>query len=286
MRRSLLLLLPITLAACGGQISDQSSEPSGKRFSADVAESSAPTGRISVSAAPGVAFQYRYAFRLPATQIEAVQEQHAAACEKLGLSRCRITGMRYRLVNERDVEAMLAFKLDPSIARQFGKSGTEVVTQADGLLVDSEITGEDAGAAIKVASRNITQLQENLARIEEQLARKSLAAIERDRLQAEAQQLRESIRANSDTRTEKAESLATTPMTFTYDSERGPPPLRDSVKNASNAFITGTSILLTILITLLPWLLLGALGWGAFRVIKWRRPPNRQDSAPRPQDAP
>jgi hypothetical protein len=283
MRRSLLLLLAITLAACSER--QPMLEPSGDK-SADVAESPPPTSSISVSAAPGVAFQYRYAFRLPAGKIETVQEQHAAACEKLGLSRCRITGMRYRAINERDVEAMLAFKLDPSIARQFGKSGTEMATQADGLLIDSEIIGEDVGSAIKVANRNIAQLKDDLARIEEQLARKGLATAERDRLQAEAQQLRDSIRANSDTRTEHAESLATTPMTFTYASEHGPPPLRDSVKNASNALITGTSILLTILIALLPWSFLGILGWGAFRMIRSRWTPNRQDSAPRPQDAP
>ena len=41
----------------------------------------------------------------------------------LGVARCRITGMRYRVVNENDIEAMLAFKLDPAIARRFGQQG-------------------------------------------------------------------------------------------------------------------------------------------------------------------
>jgi hypothetical protein len=51
-----------------------------------------PPPAIGPSAAPGVAFNYRYAFRLPGERVSAVQEQHAAACEKLGLDRCRITG--------------------------------------------------------------------------------------------------------------------------------------------------------------------------------------------------
>ncbi len=55
---------------------------------------------VRVSAAPGVAFNYRYAFRVPDAKIAAVQEEHAAACETLGLSRCRITGMRYSLIDE------------------------------------------------------------------------------------------------------------------------------------------------------------------------------------------
>ena len=76
--------------------------------------SAPPPGPKSPTAAPGVAFNYRYAFRLPAERVAEVQEQHAQACEQLGVARCRITGMLYRLVNDDDIEAMLAFKLDPA----------------------------------------------------------------------------------------------------------------------------------------------------------------------------
>lgn len=284
MRRSLLLLIPLVLACCGGPADEQSSGPAPEGFTeADVAERASTAPGISVSAAPGVAFNYRYAFKLPAAQIAGVQEEHAQACEKLGLSRCRITGMRYRLINEYHVEAMLAFKLDPSIARQFGKAGIEAVMHADGLLIDSEITGHDAGAAVKTASRNVTQLTEDLRRIEEQLARKGLAAVERDRLQGEAQQLRQAIRAQQDTRTEQEESLATTPMTFTYDSEAARPLLGDAVKNAGDMFVTSMSYLLIVLITLLPWLVLVALAWLAIRLLKPRWRPRRQDAASAPE---
>src|SRR6187551_3520256 len=105
MRRSLLLVTLAILASCGGR-SQQAAE-----FQADDAERASSEPRVSASAAPGVAFNYRYAFELPALRIAAVQEEHAQACEKLGLSRCRITGMRYRLISERDIEAMLDFKL-------------------------------------------------------------------------------------------------------------------------------------------------------------------------------
>lgn len=283
MRRSILLLIPLGLASCS-QESEQLSRPSGEVSSvSDVAEAPQSGPGISVSAAPGVAFQYRYAFDLPAARIAAVQEEHAQACEKLGLSRCRITGMRYRLVGERHIEAMLAFKLDPSIARQFGKSGIEAVTRAEGKLIDSEITGHDAGAAIKVASRNVAQLTEDLRRIEEQLARKGLPAIERDRLQSEAQQLRQAIRASQDTRAEQEESLATTPMTFSYDSEDSRPPLREALNDAGDNFVAGISILLVALITLLPWLALAALVWAVIRLVQPRWARRRQDPASDPE---
>src|SRR5438045_5771082 len=94
----------------------QSSPPS---IMAD--ESSRDAPGITPTAAPGVAFNYRYAFRLPAERIAGVQEEHAQACEKLGIARCRITGMSFRRTSDREVEARLDFKLDPAIARNFGQ---------------------------------------------------------------------------------------------------------------------------------------------------------------------
>jgi hypothetical protein len=268
-----LLLLPVILTSCSGQESQQSSRTKADVRSPSVAYAPVSAGPesvteeepaspdIAVSAAPDVGFTYRYAFALPAMRIAAVQEEHAQACEKLGLNRCRITGMRYRQVNERRIEAMLAFKLDPTIARQFGKTGIDAVDRAEGELTDSEITGEDAGAAIKAASRGIAQMTDDLRRIEQQLARRGLAAIERDRLQSEAQQLRRAIRASQDTRSEREESLATTPMAFTYDTIAGAPSLGDALKRAWENVLTGTAFLILALITLLPWLGLAALVW-------------------------
>lgn len=51
---------------------------------------------IGGAVAPGVAFTYEYAFTLPARAISGVQREHAAACEKLGPGRCRVTGMSYQ----------------------------------------------------------------------------------------------------------------------------------------------------------------------------------------------
>jgi hypothetical protein len=278
MRRLLLLLIPVTLASCGSksELSRTSADTRPQGFAED-ASSDGPA--VRVSAAPGVAFSYNYAFDLAAKRIEAAQEEHAQACEKLGLSRCRITGMRYRLVSEDRIDAMLALKLDPSVARQFGKSAIDVVTRADGKLIDSEITGEDVGSTIKAANRNVAQLTEELHRIETQLAGKGLSAAERDRLQSQALQLRQSIRASQDTRAEQEESLATTPMTFTYETGDTGPSLGQAAKNAKASFLTGISVLLVVLITLLPWLALAGVVWMLIRFVKPGWKPRRQDAA-------
>ena len=172
---------------------------------------------VGPTAAPGVAFNYRYAFRLAAPRIAEMQEQHAQMCERLTVARCRITGMYYRVVNDRDIEAMLAFKLDPSIARLFGRQGVEAVVRAEGMLTESEISGTDVGTSIRAAGRSLADLQADLARIEARLAGR-IASGERESLEYEAQQLREQIRALRDSRSEQQESLATTPMVFRYGS--------------------------------------------------------------------
>jgi hypothetical protein len=293
MRHLSYLIVLSFLAACGGEAQQDASD----LRSTDVAESPRPPGvssepstqngeasgpNIAITAAPGVAFNYRYAFRMPAQRIASVQEQHAQACEKLGVSRCRITGLRYRLVNERDIEGMLAFKLDPALARQFGKAGIEAVKNAEGMLVDSEISGVDAGAAIQSANRAVAQLNDDLARTEAQLNRRGLSADERTRLQYEAQRIRDAIRANRATRDEGEESLATTPVTFTYGSGNLVPgfdarsPAREAIDQAVRNFIGSLAAIFVIAITLLPWAVLAWLGWKLFG--RWARRATRRDA--------
>jgi len=249
---------------------------------------------VTPTAAPGVAFNYRYAFRLRGERISAIQEQHAAACEKLGLDRCRITGMRYRVVGEDDVEAMLAFKLDPAIARQFGKNGIEAVTAAEGMLVDSEISGEDAGSDIERATRNVAQLEEDLNRVEAQLARAGLRSAERTELQMQAERIRESIRATRANREERRESLAKTPMVFQYGSGDVAPgfdnrsPIGSALQQAWDNVLSGIATLLLVLITLLPWavalLILYALIRRFGRPVRRFLNPTPEDYAPAPAE--
>jgi uncharacterized protein DUF4349 len=278
MRKPLGLLLLFTAAGCSPAQNDYAGSPSTDQNSAEVAtdavaESSAGPN-VAVTAAPGVAFNYRYAFRLPAERVQGVQEQHAQACEKLGVERCRITGLRYRLVND-DIEAMLAFKLDPALAREFGKQGIDAVVKAEGMLVDSEISGEDVGSKITVARRQEGNLDEELKRVEEQLARAGLRGSERAELQIQAQQLRERIRASRAVRTEQQESLATTPMTFNYGSGdlapgfRGRPSLSRALDDAIDNFLGGLAWIFVALVTLLPWVvLIGLLAWGGRKLAR------------------
>ncbi|HEX8364095.1 MAG TPA: DUF4349 domain-containing protein [Allosphingosinicella sp.] len=292
--RRLLALVPLFLAisACGGSFEHQS-EPSRDSGEGSVsnamgeatdaaapapmtsspAERSAAGPAVSPTAAPGVAFNYRYAFRLAADRIATVQEQHAARCEALGVNRCRITGMLYRRHDDENIEARLSFKLDPSIARIFGREAVGMVTQAEGMLVENEISGTDVGTSIRQTGRSIAEMREELARIEARL-RGRLGAGEKSDLEYQAQQLRASISAAEQNRAEAQESLATTPMTFVYGSGHlvpGPQPRRplgDSLGEAWDNFLNGASVLFVLLVTLLPWILLGL---AVFLLVRWVR---------------
>ncbi len=298
-----LVLLLATTASCGGP---QSEAPPSDTMARDQAQpetsfESAPAiapansttaGRaagpnVGPTAAPGIAFNYRYGFRLAAPRIADVQEQHAQLCERLTIARCRITGLRYRVVNDRDIEAMLAFKLDPSIARHFGRSGVEAVVRAEGMLTESEITGVDAATNIRQAGRSIAQMGEELRRIEARLAAR-LSADERSRLENEAQLLRQSIRAAEAGREQQQESLATTPMVFNYGSGDLVPGFDDDLtlgkawqRALDNLSAAGLGLMIVI-VTLAPWILLALLLWWAVVRIRRRWFPKHPPAAAEP----
>ena len=283
MKRTFLLTAAL-LAACSQREPNQ--QPAAvKSFDvqeepASASERDAPAPGVDVTAAPGVAFDYRYAFRLPGNRISQVQEAHAQACEKLGIDRCRITGMRYRLVNQKDVEAMLALRLDPKLARQFGKDATGTVEKADGMLVDQEITGDDVGTKIAGATRSEAELREELRRVEAELARAvpmirgsvaPQAAVDRQSLLDRAQEIRGQLRALGEGKEADKQALAGTPMVFNYGSGSVVPgfdvrsPLRDALQQAADNFVGGFAAILVILITLVPWLLIAGIAIWAFR---------------------
>jgi len=313
-RRSLpfLVLLLATAAACS-QVEDS---PSGTANSANEAtadqstnasaeatdsalsgippELPAPRGRptretgpdLDPEAAPGVAFDYRYSFRLEADRVAEMQQEHQQLCGRYG-PRCRITGMDYRAANEEDVEAMLSFVVDPAIAGQFGRESVRAVTAADGELTESQIAGTEIGTALKANTGNIEELQAELERIEARLALRNLRGRERARLDDERQSIRQQIAELRSTTGEQERQLATTPILFRYGSGNlAPGPAREATigeatEAAADNFLGGLRIVAILFLTISPWALTGFLLWAGFRAAR-RRWPGR---GPLPADA-
>ena len=231
---------------------------------------------IDPTAAPGVAFAYKYAFNLPDVKISAVQEAHAARCEALGVGRCRITGLRYSVDDDDRVDASLDVKLSPDIARAFGKESTGDVVKAGGRLSQTEFTGEDTIPVTAAANSNKADAERQIADIERRIAAKATGDRERTQLQL---QLADLHQQRSEARTVIAGQgalLASTPMTFTYLGKggitgfRGENPLFEAGKSFVASMVAMISIVLQFLAWVLPWALLLAL-----LVILFRSPPGR-----------
>jgi hypothetical protein len=271
-------LIPVLLlsASCSGAPSrEESSTP---LATADVASKEGGPG-ISPTAAPGVAFTYAYQFRLPAIRIAQVQEQHAQACERLGIAKCRITGLRYKVLGESEIEAYLAFKLAPDIARSFGKSGIATVEKAEGMVVDTEIGGTDVSSAITTAKRNMDEISNQIASLEAQLAAGGLKADTRAQLNARIDELRTNRRATVESRDQNEDALANTPMVFSYGSGTLIPgfdarsPIREALQTGANILIGMLSFLIVALSFLAPATLIIGLLLYIVRRLKptWKR---------------
>ncbi len=303
MRIVLVALTGVVLAGCSQQQSPGSDQRSGA-FNNASAPMRVPPGTydtapspaamvapgIDVTAAPGVAFSYQYAFRLPAAKIAAAQEAHAQACEKLGVGRCRITGMRYRVNGENAIDGMLSFKLDPALARDFGKRGIDAITTAGGALVDAEITGTDAGAAITQAQADKARAEGELKRLDRELARTNLKTDERIQLQRQRSDLVNQVAGAKNTTSEQEQALANTPMTFAYESGlalRGfdaSAPVTSSINTLLGSARITLAVVLGLLALLGPPAILLALLWLAWRSLRRRRRPTEQSTVAPPAD--
>jgi hypothetical protein len=281
MRKPVCIGLLVATAACGQSGNDSArSDGRGNLTTFDVQEapatpeSSSRSGPPSIAptAAPGVAFNYRYAFRLPGDNIARVQEEHAQACEKMGVELCRITAMTYRGDGEGHVDAQLAFKLDPAKARGFGRDGLAAVTKAEGELLEAAITGTDVGSEIEAGERGQARQTDEIRRIEQQLARPGLSSSERVELQQQLQALKGSVRMGEAEQTGRRQQLASTPVVFDYQAGKTGGRLRRAIADAGDNFVSAATMVLIVLVTLLPWMVALLLLWLLWRWLRQRIP--------------
>lgn len=245
----------------------QSSAASKTEAAADVDDSStaSTTPRIGINAAPGVAFDYAYTFRLADDRIATIQEDHAAACEALGTQRCRITNVRYQLSDGKLVEAQTQFKLEPGIARKFGAGAIESVEKAEGVLADASVAGEDVGTEILASQQRSAGSDAEIARLEERLKAGGLDKRERAELLTQIGQLRGQVGDERQSRRQGEARIAWTSVAFNYVSDGGLPgighenPFADAGETLMRSGSTALTFALTLAAALLPWGILAAL---------------------------
>jgi len=269
MRNKLLAsAMALALVGCSEKSAEDASTtdtPTAEAVSEEGSADAAAAPRIGIEAAPGVAFDYAYTFRLADDRISKVQEEHAAACETLGIQRCRIVDVRYQLTDEKLVEAQTQFKLDPGIARKFGAGAIASVEKAEGVLADASVAGEDVGTEILASQQRSAGSEAEIARLEERLKAGGLDKRERAELLSQISQLRGELAGERQTRRSGEARIAWTSVAFNYASDGGLPgighenPFASASETLMRSGSTALSFVLTLGAALLPWGILLAL---------------------------
>lgn len=270
----------LTLAGCSADKQNEESAASVGQSPSRPADSAAMQSsnagpEIDGAVTPGVAFTYSYSFSLPAKAISTIQREHAAACERLGIARCRVTGLDYQQPEEDEVSAHLAFLLAPDIAHRFASEGIAAVERADGKLENASVNGEDAGGAIILSQQNSAAVAGEVARLEGRLKTKGLGDGERRDLESRLSELRGQLRSEERLRRDKEASLATTPVSFSYASQGvfgSDAGFSRALAVSWNGIESALGFLLLLVGVLLPWLGLAGAGILIWRWLRQRNP--------------
>jgi hypothetical protein len=273
--------MALALIGCAEKSAD---ETSASAEAIDAASSAVTESRdaeavpdIGLDAAPGVAFDYSYSFRLADDRIASAQQSHAEACERLGTTRCRISDVRYGLSENGNVEAQTQFKLDPALARRFGADAIDSVKQWDGVLADTAIGGEDVGSQITASQQRSAGIGAEIDRIEARLKQPGLSKTERSDLAQRLSSLKGQTEEEQSKRRDGEARIASTSVSFRYVGKGGLPGIGhdNPFEKAGATFLqsggTALSLILTTGAALLPWALVLAL-----LIAIWRSGPVRR----------
>jgi hypothetical protein len=244
---------------------------------------------VTGNAVSAIAFSYTYDLTLPTGDIAGLQERHAAACEKLGTDRCRITGLHYTVYSSGEVAADLSMALAAPIARAFGREGVVAAERIGATLSGASIGGSEAATLAGEDELAAGDAATDRAELDRELQRPGLTAAARtELLQRRAALVAQTRAARRDAAATRA-SIVTAPMTFTYHTGRGTglfDRLRDAGDAAAASALVTVMTLLTIVATLGPpaiVLLLLFLVWRRWFRPVWRRIADRTRPAEHPQ---
>lgn len=266
--------MALALIGCSEKQADDPASTDTSSPSAETAAAKEAVPDVGLGAAPGVAFDYSYAFRLDDDRIAKVQGEHAEACETLGTARCRIVDVRYRMVRENEVEAQTQFRLDPGIARKFGADALASVEKAEGVLADATVNGEDIGTQIGASQQRSAGAAAEVERLEARLRQAGLDKTERADLRRQIAELRNQLGDERESRRAGEARIASTSVVFNYVGTGGLPgighknPFSDAWGTLLGSGGTLLSVVLVAGAAALPWALLVAL-----LMLLWRTTP-------------
>jgi hypothetical protein len=219
-------------------------------------------------AIPRIAYVYKLGFRLPGDRIAAAQRGHVAACEKLGPARCQVLALERSGGEEEFGSASLKLRVQTGITRPFLDQLGRSVSQAGGRTVAESQQGEDVSKQMVDASARIAQRELLVSRLMEILRTRDGKVgdlVEAERSVAQAQ---EELDQAKGWLAELSGRVAMSTVEIGYDAvapsvgaDNFGGQIGNAVTGSATAFVIALRGLLTLLIFLLPWALLGGAIW-------------------------
>jgi hypothetical protein len=256
-----------------------------------VSEEGAHQGSVDDSAnLPQIAYTYTIGYSLGAARVGEVQRRHVALCDSLGPARCRLVSMHRDSGDGGATQAALSLLVDARIARSFQDRLDAAAAGSGGSVSSRGIEAEDlskqmvdTAAQVRgkeaLAQRLLALLQTHNGKVGELVEAEKAYADTEEELDAARSWLAE-MRGRvtmSKIDISYAGAVAETRSAWT--------PLGEALSDAGRAIGSSAAKLVTLLLTLLPWLLFLALLLWIVRRRGWRlrlRWPRRRASGPAP----
>lgn len=294
MRKPLIILgIGLYLTGCSSEQSSQtptvesamydvSAEPPGVTAAPKAANPATPI----IAAAPQIAYEYSYGFRLPTEALAKVQAKHVALCDSLGVARCRVIDMK-RSAGEGDyASGSLQLAVASAIARPFGARLSEAAGEEGGTLADSGITAEDLSKQIVDTEARLRQRTLLATRLTELLATRKGTVAELVEAERAVAQVQEEIDQARSWLAQMRGRVAMSKLSVSYSSASPAgggfaEPIRLAIGRAGEILGISFAALITVVVGLGPWIALIALGWWL-----WRRRKRRLATRYEPDAAP
>jgi len=269
-------MLPLMLAGCG------SAPDRAMRASEDlsVAPPAAPAKQAALESGgdrqdaipisqPQLAYSYRYGFRLPSNRVAETQQAHAAACEKLGVARCRVISLS-RSGDEDRQYGELKLSIDAKLARSFAADMGGIVSGKGGEQIDAGITAEDLSKQIVDTDARIRAKTLLADRLTQLLATRGGSVADLVEAERALSQVQEELDQARTWLAEMKGRVAMSDMTIAYSSTPTASssllsPVRDAISSAGEILGFSVGALIRFLVAALPWLL---VLWGAVKLYR------------------